>query len=32
MVLVGGKEETADLICAVVQIVDQPLALELASS
>lgn len=32
MLLVGGKEETAGLICAVAQIIGQPLALRLVSS
>lgn len=32
MLLVGGKEETAGLICDVVQIMGQPLALGLVSS
>ena len=31
MLLVGGKEETAGLICDVVQIMGQPLALGLVS-
>lgn len=32
MLLMGGKEETAGLICAVAQIIGQPLALRLVSS